>query len=108
MAEVRLHTHTKNLSGYSILKRVGGVAGDSIEISNGRLMINGQFIGITSRAKHAARQLGVDVDSFDRKKYILPEGQLFLIGETEDTFDSRYWGPIKTSQVTGVGFPLVN
>jgi conjugative transfer signal peptidase TraF len=29
-------------------------------------------------------------------------GQVFLIGETGDSFDSRYWGPVASEQIEGV------
>jgi conjugative transfer signal peptidase TraF len=30
------------------------------------------------------------------------DGQVFLIGDTSDSFDGRYWGPVASEQIEGV------
>lgn len=36
----------------------------------------------------------------------LAAGEVFLLGDTADSFDSRYWGPASTSVIDGVWTPL--
>ncbi len=37
---------------------------------------------------------------------IIPEGKYFVIGETERSYDSRYWGLIDASWVVGRACPV--
>jgi type IV secretory pathway protease TraF len=36
----------------------------------------------------------------------LAAGEVFLIGDTPDSFDSRYWGPASAAAIDGVWIPL--
>lgn len=33
-------------------------------------------------------------------------GELFLLGDTDDSFDGRYWGPVTIDQIEGVWTPI--
>ena len=33
---------------------------------------------------------------------VLAEDEVFLLGDTDDSFDSRYWGPVRTQSIEGV------
>jgi type IV secretory pathway protease TraF len=36
----------------------------------------------------------------------LAVGEVFLLGDTDDSFDGRYWGPTSTDLIGGVWRPL--
>ena len=36
----------------------------------------------------------------------LAADEVFLLGDTADSFDSRYWGPVRTTAIDGVWRPL--
>jgi hypothetical protein len=38
---------------------------------------------------------------------IIPEGKYFVIGETERSYDSRYWGLVDASWVVGRAYPVI-
>lgn len=40
------------------------------------------------------------------REWELEDGQIFVIGETESSFDSRFWGPVKASNVQGASYAL--
>lgn len=74
------------------VKRVAGVAGDTIEINNGQFFINGK--------KVAERNLRISPPPFER---IIPHNSFFVLGDnTENSFDSRSFGLLKKQQVNGL------
>jgi type IV secretory pathway protease TraF len=36
----------------------------------------------------------------------LAVGELFLLGDTVDSFDGRYWGPVTMNLIEGVWIPI--
>lgn len=112
--------------GTRLVKRVVGLPGDTIEIRNGVLHING------SAQRYSARDVGpFKRDVFEDSNpviavehlgaadhfvmalpgrpaprsfgpYIVPPGQYFVMGDSRDnSFDSRYFGPVARQQVIG-------
>ncbi len=85
------------------IKRLIGVPGDTIEIRNKKIFIN----GLPYSDKH-----GVYVDSFiipgavqPRDNFgpvTVPEGSLFVMGDNRDeSYDSRFWGFVSKKDVLG-------
>lgn len=83
-----------------LVKRIVGVAGDELDIREGRLYINGE---IESFAE-------IDVDTPTRNYFdfpiVVPEGQIFVLGDNRPVSrDSRAFGFVDLEQVEGkVGF----
>lgn len=81
-----------------VLKVVVGLPGDHIEITMDEITINGEPYG----------QNGMQL-MFDRgldptpllKSYTLGPDEIFLMGDSATSFDSRYWGPVSVEHIIG-------
>jgi len=38
---------------------------------------------------------------------VLNKDQVFLMGTTKESFDSRYWGPVRRDSIIGRALPLL-
>ena len=81
------------------IKRVIGIAGDKIEIKNGDVFVNGVEIDESYADK---------LDSYTNLTLTVPEDSYFVLGDNRDkSNDSRYFGTILHSQVSGSIFMQV-
>lgn len=79
-----------------LLKRVAAVAGDPVCRRGDRLVLAGTTAPILVRDRR-----GVALPSWSGCRDLAP-GEVFLLGDTEASFDSRYFGPVQRSQLQGV------
>lgn len=113
--------------GKRLVKRVIGLPGDSIELRNDNLILNGQPVPYASleaeavadlpekqrsvqvfaterlpgRAHAVAAWLGVDARR-DFGLVIVPPGKYFMMGDNRDnSFDSRYYGAVDRGRILG-------
>ena len=106
----------------TFLKRVVGLPGDRIHFQDKRLYVNGAELK-EPYVKHATSYLDPYRDQFPKQEpsfrifpagqamlrqnirdgeLIVPEGKLFVLGDNRDnSLDSRYWGFIDNSMITG-------
>lgn len=83
--------------GEVFVKRIVAVAGDTVLIEDGVLYVNGREI--TTEAS-----IGETIQTGDAITYPLtvPENQVFVLGDNrENSEDSRSFGPIDVSDITG-------
>ena len=83
------------------VQRVAAVAGDKVDLIDGRLHVNGQPLPeLNGKIPHEADRRAVD---WPRPNYplVIPEGKIFTLGDNYDnSLDSRYFGPFPVDAVT--------
>lgn len=113
--------------GQRLVKRVVGLPGDTVELRNNTLVINGSAVEYQPIAEELLRDLTPDdragrifaseqlpgrshavtgyparsaMRSFEPRT--VPAGQFFMMGDNrDDSFDSRYWGTVARKQIVG-------
>jgi len=113
--------------GQRLVKRVVGLPGDTVELRNNVLVLNGQPVEYQPIAEELLRDL-TPADRAGRvfateqlpgqthavagnpalrarrdfAPYSVPEGQYFMMGDNrDDSFDSRYWGTVERKRIVG-------
>ncbi|NDV18844.1 signal peptidase I [Pseudodesulfovibrio sp. JC047] len=81
------------------IKRVIGLPGETLEVRNKVVYINGQPLD-EPYTQHIKTSRVPIRDDFG--PYTVPEGQYFVMGDNrEGSYDSRWWGPVKREKIVG-------
>jgi type IV secretory pathway protease TraF len=83
------------------IKRVAAVGGTLVCAEGDHVTVPGRG----AIARLARDTAGRVLPSWDGCR-TLGADEVFLLGDTADSFDSRYWGPVRVSTVDGVWRPL--
>jgi signal peptidase I len=104
------------------VKRIVGLPGDTVEIRDGRVILNGtpvslehdgeSFVDEAGRALHVrtealgdARHAVLDDPQrvgLEQVRITIPEGRYFMMGDNRDNSnDSRAWGTVRSSELKG-------
>ncbi|MCJ2165928.1 MULTISPECIES: signal peptidase I [unclassified Pseudodesulfovibrio] len=81
------------------IKRVIGLPGETLEVRNKVVYINGQPID-EPYVRHTKADTLPIRDNFG--PVVIPEGRYFMMGDNrEGSYDSRWWGPVKRQKIVG-------
>jgi signal peptidase I len=88
------------------IKRVIGIPGDTIEIRNKKLLVNGAQV----KNNHGVYKDPITYDARTQPRdnlgpITVPDGKLFVMGDNRDfSYDSRFWGFVDLIAVKGKAF----
>ena len=98
-----------------LVKRLIGLPGDTLQIVNKELFVNGQRVTDTAYVVHK------DARTFPNRPYLseqmrlrdnfgpvtVPEGRYFCMGDNRDySYDSRFWGTVPADYLKGRAFVI--
>lgn len=85
-----------------ILKMVAGTPGDRLTIRDEGVFINGKQV---AKGFPLAQYYKRSIKAFERDE-VIPPNAYFMIGVHPNSNDSRYWGYLDASKVSGYAFRL--
>jgi conjugal transfer pilin signal peptidase TrbI len=83
--------------GEKLFKVVDGVPGDTVEVSETGVSVNG--VKVVSGLP-LAKKLGSAGSAFVRT-FVVPPRYYLMLGRTVDSYDGRYWGVVSESDLIG-------
>ncbi|MNF71879.1 signal peptidase I [compost metagenome] len=84
------------------IKFVDGVPGDLVVVDAEKTTVNGKVVG---HGLMFAEKLGFTPQQLSRSGHV-PAGKIWLMGRTDNSFDSRYWNSISASSIIGRAYPI--
>lgn len=96
------------------IKRIIGLPGDRITISNGVVAVNGEtlaeesYLKTGSTTEPASREIQGCDNEPSTTLCVVPDGHLFVMGDNRNSSqDSRVFGPIPADDVVGKAFVII-
>ncbi len=84
------------------MKRIGCGEGDYLHEFMGDYFCGKEYLG-------RAKEKTLRGDQLSRFEYdgVVPPGKIFVVGDSKDSFDSRYWGFLDKSKIIAKAYPIL-
>ena len=92
-----------SIKNITFSKYIAGISGDYIRIENNKIYVNNKEKGNIFKVDGLNNRL----PQLKEKEYIVKEDEVFVLGTNDKSFDSRYYGCIKKSDVIYKLVPLI-
>ena len=86
-----------------VIKIVAGVGGDKLKITMDGVYNGTKFYKVNAR--RISQKYNIPPESIE-KEITVPEREVFLVGQTDHSWDSRFWGPVKLTSVIGKTYAI--
>ena len=108
-SKMNLDANTKqSLGDKYFIKRIGGVGGETISITDGQLLVNGEIrdevYAFISNGNKEGEYKSYKADGLlsTGNNFTVPEDYFFALGDNSyNSHDSRYFGPVSKGAVIG-------
>lgn len=93
--------------GETWIKILIGKPGDTVVVTLDQVTVT-RTDGTTATYSLNARRVIASLDWQEavEREWVLGDGELFVMGETESSFDSRFWGPTQIANIQGTSYAL--
>lgn len=89
--------------GATVVKIVAGKGGDKIKVTMQGVYNGDRFF--PTDAERISKKYKIPKESIERV-ITVPDGDMFLVGQTDYSYDSRFWGTIKSNSVIGKTYAI--
>lgn len=89
--------------GTTWAKKVAGTGGQTVHVDHYSVKVNDKNYPLS--ADYVLKKLNMDPATL-KTEWKLGNSQLFMIGETFSSYDSRFWGPIEQKDVLGKAYAI--
>lgn len=89
-------------NGQIVIKRAAGIPGDVIAVTATTTTVNGHPVGAGLALAKTLQRPSTTLE----RTLTVPSEHVWMMGDTRDSFDSRYWGPLNQDRVIGSAYAL--
>jgi signal peptidase I len=89
------------------IKRVKGLPGETIEIRNKKLYVDGEMVADANAYFDDTPERVTRSPRDNFGPFVVPDGEVFVMGDNRDhSHDSRFWGTVPIDDILGKAFVL--